>query len=337
MILWLTSLPVVKADTNFLINISGNVKLKREGWSNYIPVGFGTMLRSADLLHIDGQATVLCADLTPKPVSGILSTPCENNGILDIDKARFFALRFIRGASQTIPYILYPRNMLVFDNRPLLRWHDTGASSYTAAIMKGGAAIWDKRVIGSKLKYPADAPALQPNIDYLLWVVDNDRGTTSSQDPERGLGFQVVTAKGLTTIKAHREQIMALNSLENTARQFALGVYYTSTDISVSGFRPLGEAWRIFKDLVQKQDSPAIHLLLGNVLTEIKLPNEAQTTYKNALVSARKLGDSESQALSHASLWMLTGDEADYMEALNLFNELGDEIQADALKKEKVQ
>ncbi len=333
--LWLTTPAVVESGTNFLLTSSGSVQLKRYGWSNYIPVAFGTRLQSDDLLKIDGKASVLCANLSAKPVSGSISTPCTDVGILEYHGARFVARKV--GPPQNIPYILYPRNTLLLDSRPLLRWRNTGASSYTVAVMQGGSSLWERKVTGRELPYPLDVPALKPNIDYLLLVADNDRGVTSSKDPAKGIGFQVVTEEGLATLRATRDQLMALTTVDAPARQFALGVYYTSVDISESGFRPLGEAWLIFENLAQRHDTPAIHLWRGDVLTRIKLPSEARRAYQAALKSAGRLGDSESEASAHAALWRRTGDEALFNEAIKLYEQLGDAAQADALREEKAQ
>jgi hypothetical protein len=61
---------------NLLVAVEGQVRLKRDGWSDYIPVGFGTLIQYDDLLQVDGIATVLCGDLTVETVSGWDSCPC---------------------------------------------------------------------------------------------------------------------------------------------------------------------------------------------------------------------------------------------------------------------
>jgi len=328
---------IAESNSHFLLTTSGNVQVKREGWSDYIPVAFGTMLRSADLLKVEGKATVLCANLTVKPAPELGSTPCsdirtggEDNG------ARFSFPRLKRNSPENIPYILYPRNPLVLDRRPLLRWSDTGASTYTVGITQEGMTmLWERTVAGSALPYPADVPPLQPNVNYTLLVRDNDSDLTSDKDPAKGLGFQVVTQNNLASLEATREQISGLSPLAAPARQLALGVYYASGDISENGFRPLGEAWPIFQLLALTQETPAIYLRLSEVLAQLQLPREAKEAYQTTLKSAELLGDSESQAAAHAALWQLTGDETHFNRAISLYQQLGDVAQANVLKEEK--
>ena len=334
MVLCLSVPAIVESGTNFLLTGSGNVRLKRDGWSSYISVTFGTRLRSDDLLRVDGQATVLCADLTAKSVSGLMSTPCSDAGILKYRGARFIARRAV--PSEGIPYILYPRNTLVLDSRPLLSWHDTGARSYTVAIMQGGTALWQRAVAGTKLPYPDDEPALEPNIDYLLLVTDDVSGETSAKDPAKGIGFQLATAEESASIRARCDQIKGLTMLEPPAQEFALGAYHASVEVSDSGFSPLGEAWLIFEKLAKTHDTPAVHLWRGDILTRIQLPNEASSAYQAVIKSAELLGDTESEATARAALWRLTGDEAHLNGAIKLYEQLGDEDEAKALRKEKV-
>ena len=49
---------------NLLVAVEGEVQLKRDGWSGYVPVGFGTIIQYDDLLQVDGTATVVCGDFS---------------------------------------------------------------------------------------------------------------------------------------------------------------------------------------------------------------------------------------------------------------------------------
>jgi hypothetical protein len=61
---------------NLLVAVTGDVRLKREGWTEYVPVGFGTLLQYDDLLKVEGSAKVLCGDLTTVSIDGRDSCPC---------------------------------------------------------------------------------------------------------------------------------------------------------------------------------------------------------------------------------------------------------------------
>ncbi len=326
---------VFASETHFLLNTSGGVQLKRNGWSNYTRVDFGARLRSDDLLRVKDTATVLCANLMPKSMSsGIASTPCSPGpGVLSFEGAQYVVRS--ENPHKKVPRNLYPRNTLVLDNRPSLRWHDTGASSYTVAIMDGGTAVWtQEKVVGIELVYPSDAPALRPNIDYLLHITDNDTDLTSMEDLYRGTGFQVIGQSDATIMAATREKIMGLNSLNNYERQFALAAFYSSPAHTESGFSPLAEAWQILIHLIPHVDTPAVHLLLGDVLAAMKLPNEGQAAYQVAIARAEALDDSYSRAVAHAQLWRMTREEQYREKAIKLYERVGDQEQIEFLKSE---
>lgn len=320
---------------NLLVAVEGNVRLKRDGWSDYVPVGFGTLIHYGDLLQVDDAATILCGDLTIKTISGRDSCPCPPGpGRLEYERQHY------RDMPDNIPYIQHPRNTLVLDPHPLLRWKDTGASSYTVAIMQAGTMLWTETdVVGNEMQYPADAPTLQPDIDYMLVIREGDTGLTSSVDATPGIGFQVVAPENRATIGTRRDEILALSSLDEPARDFALAVYYATWQAPKNGEetgRSLwGEAWLLLESVAQTQDSPAVHLWMGDVLIAIKLPDEAAAAYRAAVQRAETLGDLDTQASAHIALWRVTRDEGHWGQAVKLYRRLGDEDAAEALRGEQ--
>ena len=47
---------------NLLVTTEGTIRLKREGWNDYVPVTFGTVVRSTDLIEVDGSGTTVTLD-----------------------------------------------------------------------------------------------------------------------------------------------------------------------------------------------------------------------------------------------------------------------------------
>jgi hypothetical protein len=169
-------------------------------------------------------------------------------------------------------------------------------------------------------------------------VIDNDTGKTSDDDPTRGIGFQVVAPEHREAIEAHRDEVLALLSLDDSTRAFALAVYYATWKIpeeaTNSGRSLWGEAWLLLESVVQTQDTPAMHLWMGDVLSAMKLPDEAEAAYRIALERAGELGDLESQAAAYAGLWRITGSAYHLQQASNLYARLGDEKSVKALTEE---
>lgn len=315
---------------NLVVAVEGKAQLKREGWNDYVPVGFGTLAYPTDLFNVEGKALMLCADLSVRPFSGLGKNPCPaNQGWLEYGNMTFSTRQ--RGAPQDIPYILYPRNTIILEARPLLRWHATGVTSYTVSIVSGGKAIWSQsNVVSDTLRYPDDAPVLQPGIDYLLVVQDNATDRTSAEDPAKGLGFRLIGEADRKTIEQRRDEIMGLSALDEPARQLALAVYYSGLQIEGRGL--WGEVWTLLESVAQARPAPAVHLRLGDVLAAMKLPDEAEAAYRAALQSAQALGDLESQAAACAGLWWVTGDAANRDKAIELYKQLGDERAIEALQ-----
>ena len=317
--------PVAMAQrVNLLVAVEGKVQLKREGWRDYVPTDFGTLVRPTDLLNVDGKVSVLCADLSIKSLNAQGRCPCPiNQGWLEYHGLRFDSGQ--RAMPQDVPYILHPRNTFVLNAHPLLRWHSTGVSSYTVSIVSFAKEVWSQSdVVGDRLRYPDDAPALLPGVDYLLVVRANATGRASTEEKAVDLGFQLSGDAERLTVEQQRNAILGLSSLDEPARTMALAMYYLS--VKSEGGRGLwGEAWLLLEPVAQTRTAPAVHLRMGEVLAAMKLPDEAETAYRAALQSAESLGDKESQAAAHAGLWRVTGNAADRSEAIKLYEELGDE------------
>jgi len=319
---------------NLLVVVEGNVQLKRENWKEYIPVGFGTMLYPTDLLKVEGSTSVLCADLSVRSLDPLGNLPCPTDGgWLEYHGFRFDSQQ--RSISQEVPYILYPRNTLVLDERPLLQWHDTGASSYTVLIEKDGQVVWSQEgVVSDTLRYPDDAPSLTPGSDYLLVVRDNITGRMSTEDPAKGLGFQLLDDTNRQAIAQRHTEILGLASLDVSAKKMALAVYYLG--LKVDGIRGLwGEAWRLLEDVAKTRDAPAVYLRLGDALAAMKLPNEAEAVYQTALQNAKTMGDKETQAAAYVGLWRITGDKQYINQAVDLYELIGDDISSENLRQER--
>jgi len=318
---------------NLLVAVQGQVRLKREGWKDYVPVHFGTLVRSTDLIEVEGSASLLCADLSLKAAPDQGRQPCPvEGGWLEYGGARFESGQ--RTMPAAIPHILHPRNTLVLDSHPLLRWNDTGASGYTVSIMSGGKEIWSQSgVVDATTRYPDDAPALQPGTDYLLVVQDESTDRASTEDPAKGLGFRLLSAEERATVEERRDEILALGSLDEPARDLALAVYYASLDFEGRGL--WGEAWLLLESIAQTQDAPAVHRWTGDVLAAMKLPDEAQAAYGTTSQRAEALGDLECRAAAYAGLWRLKGDKGYLEQALELYEKLGDDAAAEELRKEQ--
>jgi len=316
-------------ELHLLVGIEGKVELKRSAWGDYQLATLGARLQRGDLLLPDGRVTVLCADLSLHQVQAESGVPCPvQEPVLRRVKSMVVTPR---GADVLIPYVLHPRKTRVLTPRPWLRWHDTGAASYTV-IVRGGGQEWKQGgVTGSEMQYPTDAPPLNPGVDYLLAVMDEDSGRSSTEDPCKGLGFEVLSNEERAAVETRAVEIEALE-LDEPTQQFVLATYYAGQELR-------GEALVLLDELSGTLDTPAIHLLRGDLLREMALSDEAAMAYQVTLERAEVLDDKESQARALVGLARTLTDKAKvkqhYEQAIALYEALGDRVQVEALRDEK--
>jgi len=316
---------------NVLIEVEGAVRLKRDGWTDYTTVGFGTLLHYDDLLEVEGTALILCGDLTLKTLKDETdSCPCPAwEGSFSTDSGTF------RGIPDDVPYIQHPRRTLVLESQPLLRWHATGASSYTVAIAQGGNVIWRQDdVTGNELRYPADAPTLQPGVDYMLVVQDNDTSVESGEERTPNLSFRVATSEQRATLAEQCDAVTALDALDPAAHDYARALCYATSDVADGGRHTWSAALLLLESVAEAHKAPAVYLWMGDLLSKMDSP-DAEVAYGTALDLTEELSDVESQAAAHADLWRVTGEETHWYKAMELYKQLGDESGQQTLEEEK--
>lgn len=303
---------------HWLIAAEGQVVIEREGWQDFYPISPGMSLRRGDLLRpqAGGKAVVLCADLSLYTVATERGCPCQE--AVPVLTYQGAPILVPRQAEKDVPYVLSPRATGILEAHPVIRWHDTGAGTYTVIIWQGSVKVWQQTgVEATEIRYPEAAPLLQPGRDYLVVVVDETTEHSSEDDPARGTGFHLLTPEEQEEIANRREQIEAL-SLDEAARRYALALYYDQ-----QGLR--GEAVALLESLASDWPGPAVALRQGDIYLVMRLPSEAAQAYDHALERAEAAGDLEAQALAHAGLWRATGEIAHRDEALRLYQRLGDE------------
>lgn len=322
---------------SLLVSTDAVAYIKREGWTDYQPVSFGTFIYPTDLIRSDSYLTILCADMqTVKTMTGSARNPCP---LPSPDQALHFEGMFFssgsRGVpSQIVPSIIYPRGTNILESRPILQWSSTGASKYTIEIWQGSDLVWKKlEVKDNVLAYPAEAPELQSGEEYLLVVTDDDTGHKSSGDSNKGLGFQVIDPNTFIELGKQEQLISNIEALDTAAKKLALALVYQQTKVNGRGL--WGEASLLLGQVSDEEpNAPVVFLLLGDVFERMKLWNEAQEAYNSAIIRAQELKDIESQAIGLTALWRINGQRELAQKAITLYENLGDNDTADQLRIE---
>ncbi len=329
-----------RTTASLLVRADGAVEISRQNWAanQWSPVSVGALVADADLLEVqDGSATLLCPDWSVQEMTGgPESPPCPRADTAR--RYRYDGYEFrssVRGIDDEVPYILFPRQTLILDDRPLLRWHDTGGSNYRVSIEASGEPIWSVAdVTGTELRYPDTAPALEPGKTYQLVVQDTDTGRSSLEDSTRGTGFRLASEEERDAIAEQQAQIAALDELDDAEQQLAIAVYLISQSRDdPPAFGYWGAAWLRLEEAAQVHDTPPVWRWQGEALRAMRLPNEAEHAYQQALQQAEAQGNIEEQAAALAGLWYITDERNYFDKAISLYEELGDEQQAEALRE----
>lgn len=290
------------ADTNVLLEVRGDVRLRRTTWNGYYPVSLGTILHRGDMLQLGGDAiaTVLCDDLTLWAVPGGgpqgVNNGCPLPEAPDIVRDGI-SLAPVRSPSSDIPYVISPRRTNIMNGAPLLRWKALADTAEYTVTVDQGRPQWT--VQGDAFQYPGN-PRLVPGEIYKVHVVTSDgRTSTEGQD----LGFRLLTGDELDDVMGLVSRAEAL-SLPDEAEALALAYVYMSR--SYAGWHLTADAIDRVEWLQQQGvESPAVAQFLGDLYLEIGLGNEARQAYETAARLAAAGDDTGAQAVALFALGKL--------------------------------
>ena len=290
---------------NLLVEIEGEVLLKRAAWSDFHPTAFGAALGRGDLLQLPrgAKATVLCDSLTvwqvPAGVPANLTNGCPQSQDAILVRGRGGVAGTQRGTPDPlIPYTISPRATKLLNDKPVLRWNDSGADSYTVQV-RGGDLRWRREgVTRSELVYPGE-PALEPGAFYLL-VVEDSNGKSSQDEGLKGLGFSVLDEAEVERLRADAALVEGL-SFSSEAEAFAVAQLYAGSGL-------VAEAVEILEGLVEEgSEQAAVHQALAEFYVSIGLSPLAESRYLEAIQLAEAEGNIEAQAAIQAGLGEVYG------------------------------
>jgi tetratricopeptide (TPR) repeat protein len=338
MMVLLTLLLAGSSEAGLLLEARGQIQLQRQQWREFFPVHEGVQLSRGDLLRLaaGASAVILCADFATiwTPASGgltgatqgcppVLETPLFRHGQRASPSRSEIA--------PNLPYIIVPRHTAISDAHPLLRWNAVSETpQYTVQVFdvrQPRHPLWGPLTVrAAAIRYPDDAPALQPGTTYLVQV-ETDGGARS---PTTGVGFRLVSEEKQQQV-AHQREALRRKIRQGTAQQLALAVYYLHQELR-------SEALALLDTLVQQSGSAPVHLLRAHVLLETQLMQVASQQYEQARQLAAQQHDRESEADALVGLARTAEDRAImmqyYQEAIALYQALGERDRAGKMEEE---
>ena len=189
------------------------------------------------------------------------------------------AMSTMRGGEEATPFLDAPRKSDVISDRPTFRWRTVaGATRYRLTLSGDQGDLWNREVSGLTLDYPADAPPLARDGDY-LWKVEalGDRGKVR----EEASVFHVLAADAATTVTRDLQHIAESAGAASPATHFLAGSYLSGRGLYTDAVGHFSELSRI------SPDSPAPHEALGNVYRAVGLMDLAAAEFQKALELTR--------------------------------------------------
>jgi hypothetical protein len=189
------------------------------------------------------------------------------------------AMSTMRGGEEAAPFLDDPRKSDVVADRPSFAWRAVpGATRYRITVSGDAGDLWNRETSSLTFAYPADAPALARDGDY-LWKVEafNDAGHMR----EESSVFHVLTADAAAAIDHDLKRIAESAGEATAATHYLSGSY-------LSGRGLYGDALRHFNELARiSPESPAPHEALGNVYRAVGLMDQAAAEFQKALQLTR--------------------------------------------------
>jgi hypothetical protein len=288
---------------NLLVEAQGEVWLRRVGWSEFLPAGFGIAVQPGDLLRIPegSMASVFCGDETlweagPRalPADDLEHTaPCQT-GRPPRPWSDVAALRGEQG--DQIPYIVRPRNTALLSDRPQLWWNALlGVDSYTVSLISDdGQERPPVTADGGELAWPPDWPPLEPRATYVLVVEGGGARSDEGDEQHTGLGFWLLDAAQAEQVRALESRLRA-QSLEPAAADLLVAELYLGRDLRA-------EATGLLEGLSASAGSAPVWLALGRAHLEAGLTAEARAALDRAVEVAGETGQQQVEAAARVGL-----------------------------------
>ena len=271
------------AVANLIVYINGDVSFKRQGWTNYEPIVFGTNLVGGDLLRVapSAAAKLVCADLTlHEVIAGTSGVPCNvTQPVLRLSEGSWINPTRNTPVEGSFPVVLSPRKTKLLSNPQKLRWTPVKGADAYEVIVRAPDFEWKYRTAATEVAYPASAPRLHPGVDYKLIV--SFKNKSSNEEGGQGMGFSLVTDGERKVVEKQVAQVTGLK-LPNDVTAFLTAYIYAAHELNAEAIEKLESIRGSFR-------VSAVSRMLGNLYLTIGLPRQAETAFLESL----KLSEAE--------------------------------------------
>lgn len=324
---------VAAIEPAYLVEIQGELSLRRESWTSYVTPSIGTEVDWGDLLQLPegAKATVLCPDLRSiwRPPAGetsgaLMECPKSSSSV----RPRLSALLLAPRGTEVAVEVVRPRG-LTTDRLPALQWTiERSVGPFAVEVIDvddPGRPIWGPALVdGLETRYPDSAAKLRRGHSYRVRVRSAQRGISA----EATADFEIILTEDLAAV---REGIAAIRrlSLSDQGRILSEAILLSRAGLSQQAVDTLEE-------LEAYRDSASVLLLSAQLRRQLGLGHVAVAEYEASLELASRRRDLGAQAQAHiylAEAKPQDGRENHLRSALRILEELGDCGRADMLRR----
>ena len=256
------------ANANEIVKLDGDIKLEREGETEFEPANFLDTLNYGDEFQVGANSWVVirCSNTEqPKieqPGTHLVSKYCpQGEATKPLDNNDTFRPP-TEDLTQT-PYIISPRNSSIFPEQITIKWNRVSeATNYRVQL--GG---WQTETTNTEIVYTGEP--LTPGFYFVS--VEADNGESSGD-----ILFVVIDEEQAQLVREEAEKIEQ-EGLEQEAEAFILARFYRSHKLNML-------AIEVLEDLVKSgSQTKNIYLLLADIYERVGLKLEAHERYEQAL------------------------------------------------------
>jgi hypothetical protein len=342
--------------------VIGRVEVRRQASDRVMPAVFGLelFLKDAVITYEDSVADILChngllfsveaeraitircQEAGDVPAVGALDAETSTRIVRTVEEPRTIILAPAgTRASPTdvgqVPLLVFPRNTWIATPRPTFRWTAVeGTTTYHLEVVHAisGAQWYTAETAATELTYPSKAPALEPDVTYLVQV----RAEPGAAQEEERTWFALLGDGARDELTTAVEAIRS-GGVSPPTEHYLLGQFY-------SDYRLWGAAIDELEALTAGEPQASLYQQLGDLYFQTGLYPFAEDRYQAALDAATAAGDRAGEAAAYVGLGRVTDAYGQYTETIAylekaeaLYRELGDteRVEAVAAALEEVQ
>ncbi len=323
---------------HILTDFQGNVQVKKTQSKNFHQADYGTTLSGNDQIKVGSQSsvTIYCSDQNQwtetQPGIYLVSQGCSAGEAVirscpDCNNDTRRPLGTKEQRLQQLPYLISPRNTLIFNNSFTLRWNGvSGATQYTVKV-----GDWEGQTHETQMVYDGE---LNPGEFYDISVVADNGVSSQEEDSDGQYSWLIVLEE--EEAKALQEEVAVIQQQDFSQEKEALilAYFYRGHELNT-------EAIQVLERLVKSgNQTVAVYQLLGDIYQQVGLSLRTKEVYQQGLALTTEAENSEVKAMMQRELGEVEYRLGNRDEAVELlekakasYSALGEEIQVEKLAK----